>query len=76
MILKTPCLYSEVPPVWAGFPTPFASGTTYLERAIQYVAAGDACVIHSPLPVTFKLTHPAVPTTRISTSGSLMWVGS
>lgn len=41
MILKTPCIYSEVPPVWPGFLTPFASGTTYLEKAIRYVQAGD-----------------------------------
>ncbi|KPV75174.1 uncharacterized protein RHOBADRAFT_53189 [Rhodotorula graminis WP1] len=39
-ILKTPCLWAMVPPVFAG-PTIFKPSTTYYERAKAYVAAGD-----------------------------------
>ncbi|GAA5885750.1 hypothetical protein JCM6882_007553 [Rhodosporidiobolus microsporus] len=40
MILKSPCLYDMVPPVFRG-PTSFNDSVTYYDRAMAYIAAGD-----------------------------------
>ncbi|GAA5943281.1 hypothetical protein JCM10213_007949 [Rhodosporidiobolus nylandii] len=40
MILKSPCLWDMVPPVFDG-PTVFNESVTYYERAKAYIAAGD-----------------------------------
>ncbi|BGP39611.1 hypothetical protein JCM10449v2_003562 [Rhodotorula kratochvilovae] len=39
-ILKSPCLWDMVPPVFDG-PTIFGKKTTYYERALAYIAAAD-----------------------------------
>ncbi|GAA6047015.1 hypothetical protein JCM3770_004152 [Rhodotorula araucariae] len=39
-ILKSPCLWDMVPPAFDG-PTVFDKSTTYYERALAYIAAGD-----------------------------------
>lgn len=39
-ILKTPCLWEKTPQSSTG-PSPFASNTTYLARALAYVYAAD-----------------------------------
>ncbi|GAA5920901.1 hypothetical protein JCM1841_002377 [Sporobolomyces salmonicolor] len=40
LILKSPCLWDMVPPVFDG-PTIFNDTATYYDRALQYIAAGD-----------------------------------
>ncbi|GAA5942043.1 uncharacterized protein JCM15063_004279 [Sporobolomyces koalae] len=40
MILKSPCLWNMVPPVFNG-PSVFNKSATYLDRAKAYIAAGD-----------------------------------
>ncbi|GAA5850918.1 hypothetical protein JCM3766R1_004000 [Sporobolomyces carnicolor] len=40
MILKSPCLWHKIPPVFDG-PTVFNASATYLDRALAYIAAGD-----------------------------------
>ncbi|GAA6062204.1 hypothetical protein JCM10212_006485 [Sporobolomyces blumeae] len=40
LILKSPCLWDMVPPVYHG-PTVFNETATYYDRALAYVAAGD-----------------------------------
>ncbi|GAA5963539.1 hypothetical protein JCM3765_006273 [Sporobolomyces pararoseus] len=40
MILKSPCLWKKIPPVFDG-PTVFNDTTTYYDRALAYIAAGD-----------------------------------
>ncbi|GAA5904230.1 uncharacterized protein JCM6883_006417 [Sporobolomyces salmoneus] len=40
MILKSPCLWRKVPPVFDG-PTVFNETATYYDRALAYIAAGD-----------------------------------
>ncbi|GAA5849743.1 hypothetical protein JCM8547_000551 [Rhodosporidiobolus lusitaniae] len=40
MILKSPCLWDVVPPVFSG-PTVFNDSVTYYDRAKAYIAAGD-----------------------------------
>lgn len=47
-ILKAPCLWSLVPPVFDG-PTIFKPSTTYYDRAQAYIAAGDECALSSSL---------------------------
>ncbi|GAA6013486.1 hypothetical protein JCM11491_006097 [Sporobolomyces phaffii] len=40
MILKSPCLWTKIPPVHNG-PTVFNNTATYYDRALAYIAAGD-----------------------------------
>ncbi|GAA5989053.1 hypothetical protein JCM5350_003641 [Sporobolomyces pararoseus] len=40
MILKSPCLWKKIPPVFDG-PTVFNDTATYYDRALAYIAAGD-----------------------------------